>query len=81
MEAKYVADIMKKLDVLPYQKILFDGAWGIGKTKYVTQSIDEIENAYYISAFGKKNIESLYQELYYQFLSKHKKTEQIGFVK
>jgi len=32
-----------------------------------------MENAYYISAFGKKNIESLYQELYYQFLSKHKK--------
>lgn len=63
---------MNKLDDLPYQKIMFDGKWGIGKTKYIMDSISEKENVYYISLFGKKDINVFYQELYYLLLSKSK---------
>jgi len=63
---------MNKLNDLPYQTILFDGKWGIGKTKYIMDSINDKENVYYISLFGKKDINVFYQELYYLLLSKHK---------
>ena len=39
---------MAKLDKLPYQKVLFDGPWGIGKTKHILDSIIGKENTYYI---------------------------------
>jgi len=60
---------MAKLDKLPYQKVLFDGPWGIGKTKHILDSIIGKENTYYISLFGKKDINTFYQELYYLLLS------------
>lgn len=62
---------MNKLDDLPYQKILFDGTWGIGKTKYIMDSLKDKENVYYISLFGKNDINDFYQELYYLLLSKN----------
>ncbi|MFP3324581.1 hypothetical protein R0K05_15955 [Planococcus sp. SIMBA_160] len=71
MEATKIIEVMDKLDDLPYQKILFDGPWGIGKTIHTMDSIKDKENVYYISLFGKKNIDDFYQELYYLLLSKH----------
>lgn len=72
MEANKIVEIMSKIETLPYQKILFDGPWGIGKTKFVKEAIEVKPNAYYISIFGKKDIDSVYQELYYHLISKHK---------
>ncbi|WP_339229828.1 ATP-binding protein [Oceanobacillus sp. FSL K6-2867] len=62
---------MDKLDDLPYQKILFDGTWGVGKTKHIIESIENKNNIHYISLFGKRDINAFYQELYYLLLSKH----------
>lgn len=70
MEADRISEIMLKIEDLPYQKILFDGAWGIGKTKHISEAIKEEENIYYVSLFGKKNINTFYEELYYLLLNK-----------
>lgn len=72
MEARNITEIMNKLESLPYQKILFDGAWGVGKTKHINDFIKDKNDIYYISMFGKKDINSFYQELYYLLVSKHK---------
>lgn len=72
MEAAKIMNIIDKLDDLPYRRILFDGTWGIGKTKYTRDSIKDKENYYYVSLFGKRNIDAFYQELYYLLLSNHK---------
>ncbi|PKH39483.1 hypothetical protein, partial [Planococcus sp. MB-3u-09] len=71
MEAAKIMDVIDKLDDLPYRRILFDGTWGIGKTIHTMDSIKDKENFYYISLFGKRNIDAFYQELYYLLLSKH----------
>lgn len=71
MEAGKINDIMQKIDSFPYQKVLFDGAWGIGKTKHVLEAIEGKENIYYISLFGKKDINTFYEELYYLLLNKN----------
>lgn len=72
MEAAKIMNIIDKLDDLPYRRILFDGTWGIGKTKYTRDSIKDKENYYYVSLFGKRNIDAFYQELHYLLLSNHK---------
>lgn len=71
IEATKIIEVMKNLDDLPYQKILFDGTWGVGKTKHVIESIENSNNTQYISLFGKRDINAFYQELYYLLLSKH----------
>lgn len=78
IEATKINEIIEQLDDLPYQKVLIDGVWGIGKTKQIIDSIEEKNNVYYISVFGKKDMNAFYQELYYLLLSKHEiKKEQI----
>ena len=39
IETAKIIEVMNKLDDLPYQKVMFDGKWGIGKTKYIMNSI------------------------------------------
>lgn len=79
MEASKINEIMLKFQNLPYQKILFNGSWGIGKTNHVRESIKDQENIYYISLFGKKDIDTFYEELYYLLSAKNKVTA--GFEK
>lgn len=72
INANKITEIMNKIDKSPYNKILFDGAWGIGKTKHIKDSIKGNENIHYISLFGKSDINDFYQELYYLLVSKSK---------
>lgn len=72
IEASKIKNIMVKLNGLSYQKILFNGPWGIGKTKYILDSIKNEKDIYYISLFGKNNINTFYEELYYLLLSNNK---------
>lgn len=72
MEASKIQGIMDRLDKLPYRKFLFSGPWGVGKTKHITDAIKDNENIYYISLFGKNDINTFYEELYYILLSKSK---------
>lgn len=72
MEASKIQEIMKKLHRLSYQKILFNGPWGIGKTEHISKVIEDNRDIIYISLFGKNNIKQFYEELYYQLISSSK---------
>lgn len=72
MEACKIEGIMQRINGLPYQKILFNGPWGVGKTKHILDSVKNNKNIYYISLFGKNNINVFYEELYYVLLSNTK---------
>src|SRR5699024_3486715 len=73
MKANKILHIMESLDQSNYKKILIDGAWGIGKTKYILDYRDGQESVYYISLFGKKNMESVLQDLSYLIMSRNRK--------
>lgn len=72
MEASEITDVLRGLNSSPYHKILIDGDWGIGKTKYILDYIDNASNIYYTSLFGKKSMEDYYQELNYLLENKYK---------
>lgn len=76
MEAGKIQGIMKRLNGLFYQKVLFNGPWGIGKTKHILDSIEGDENIIYTSLFGKNDIKTFYEELYYQLVSSSKAKRQ-----
>lgn len=65
MKANEIIRVLNQFKCSNYEKILIDGEWGIGKTKYVDDFIAEYPNTCYISLFGKKDIESIIQEIYY----------------
>lgn len=69
MEAAKIKEVMERLEGLPYQKILFNGPWGVGKTKYILDSVKKNENIYYISLFGKNSINVFYEDLHYELVS------------
>ncbi|MGF0470164.1 hypothetical protein ACQQ6W_11015 [Lysinibacillus fusiformis] len=77
MKANQIKIVLDNINVLPYKKILINGDWGIGKTKYINDFMAVNNNVYYISLFGKKSIDVLLQELYYEIVSK----DETGVVK
>ncbi|MEM5017890.1 hypothetical protein WKH31_16470 [Metabacillus indicus] len=69
MNANEIVEVLNKFkDSTYYQKILINGSWGIGKTKYVSDFIEEHPNACYISLFGKKDLDSIVQEIYFKII-------------
>ncbi|WP_077596428.1 P-loop NTPase fold protein [Oceanobacillus kimchii] len=74
MNADELKIIVDKINELPYRKILIDGQWGIGKTKYVKDSIDSNEHLNqtssisYSSLFGVKELNFLIEEMYTHIL-------------
>ncbi len=63
MEAGRIKDIVGGLDKLPYRCIMFDGAWGIGKTYAIDEVLDEQKNCCKISMFGLQNSQQIYHEI------------------
>lgn len=63
MEAGRIKDIVSKLDELPYRCIMFDGAWGVGKTYAIDEVLDEQKNCCKISMFGLQNSQQIYHEI------------------
>ncbi|MBF0753463.1 hypothetical protein E4T89_04190 [Jeotgalicoccus nanhaiensis] len=43
MEAAKIKEVIERLEGLPYQKILFNGPWGVGKTKYILDSVKKMK--------------------------------------
>ena len=41
MKADYIKEIIKKYDKMPYDCILIDGTWGIGKTYAIKDALKE----------------------------------------
>ncbi|GGH17210.1 P-loop NTPase fold protein [Paenibacillus segetis] len=68
MKANEVLGILNQFIDSSYQKILIKGNWGIGKTKYVSDFIKSHSNTCYISLFGKRDVNSIIQEIYFSII-------------
>lgn len=70
MKANEIIDVLNSFNESSYQRVLINGSWGIGKTKYVSDFIKSHTNSCYISLFGKRDVNSILQELYYFIIEK-----------
>jgi KAP family P-loop domain len=68
MKANEIVNVLNHFKNSSYQKILINGNWGIGKTKYVTGFIESYSNVCYVSLFGKRDINSIIQEIYFRII-------------
>ncbi|MFS0882900.1 P-loop NTPase fold protein, partial [Metabacillus niabensis] len=70
MKSNEIVKILNDFNRSEYQKVLITGSWGIGKTKYVKDFMENQKNitTYYLSLFGKKDINSILQELYFHII-------------
>ncbi|QOS80057.1 hypothetical protein JNUCC31_03670 [Paenibacillus sp. JNUCC31] len=68
MKANEILKVLGQFQESSYQKILIDGVWGIGKTKYISNFIGNYSNTCYVSLFGKKDVNTMLQEIYFQIL-------------
>lgn len=62
MESRDIIKVLKQVDenTTTYNKIFINGAWGIGKSYFVSKYINENkDNFVYVSLFGKINFESI----------------------
>lgn len=78
MRADYIQEIVNKFEELPYECILFDGVWGIGKTYAINEALKEQENVCRISLFGLQNSQQIYHEVLFQSTLKNGKAGKIG---
>lgn len=68
MKADCIIEIMEQLSELPYKCILFDGAWGIGKSYAIGKALEGKNNVCKISMFGLENSQQIYHEVLFQLL-------------
>lgn len=67
MKASKIVNVIENLEKMKYKKVLINGSWGIGKTKYVKDYIDVNKStSLYISLFGKKDISEVVEDIYHQ---------------
>ena len=79
MKANEIVSVLNDFKDSSYQKVLINGNWGIGKTKYVDDFIDIYSNTCKVSLFGKKDIDSIIQEIYFQTLENTPEDKLKGF--
>ncbi len=72
MKADYIKEIIKKYDKMPYDCILIDGTWGIGKTYAIKDALKERRNVCFVSLFGMKDVQQIFHETFYQLGLKDK---------
>ena len=57
MNADYIYKIINSLENLPYECILFDGPWGVGKTYAVIDALKEyVGTDEYIESVAKEKL-------------------------
>lgn len=72
MKADYIKEIIKQYDKMPYDCILIDGTWGIGKTYAIKDALKERKNVCFVSLFGMKDVQQIFHETFYQLGLKDK---------
>ncbi|MDI6587217.1 P-loop NTPase fold protein [Bacillus subtilis] len=77
MKANEIVEVLEKFKDSAYQKILINGEWGIGKTKYVVDFTKQSPNTCYISLFGKKDVDNIIHEIYFKLIE----NDQMGKIK
>lgn len=78
MKADNIKSIVGTIDKLPYNAILFDGEWGIGKTYAVNETLKGNVNVCRISMFGVSDIKEIYHEALFQLVFKNSISGKIG---
>ena len=78
MQADYIKTIIRKIDQLPYNVILFDGTWGIGKTYAINEALEDNDNVCKISMFGLSDANQIYHEVLFQLALKNSIGGKIG---
>ena len=63
MNANQIRNIINNVKEQPYHTILINGAWGIGKTYEVLNSIKDKSDIYMVSLFGTKQCEDVCKDL------------------
>lgn len=71
MHADNIEKIVKNLKNLPYRTILFDGAWGIGKSYAINEALKENPDVCKISMFGLGDAKQIYHEALFQLIIKN----------
>lgn len=72
LKADYIKEIIKKYDKMPYDCILVNGTWGIGKTYAIKDALKERKNVCFVSLFGMKDVQQIFHETFYQLGLKDK---------
>lgn len=71
MRADNIKNIISNINELPYKAILFDGAWGIGKSYAINEALEDNPNVCKISMFGLKDPRQIYHEVLFQLVLKN----------
>lgn len=80
MQADYIKTIIRKIEQLPYNVVLFDGTWGIGKTYAINEALQDNDNVCKISMFGLSDANQIYHEVLFQLALKNSIGGKIGEV-
>lgn len=72
MKADYIKNIIESYDKSPYECILIDGPWGVGKSYAIKEVLGDNNNACNISMFGMKDAQEIYHEVFFQLAIKDK---------
>ena len=78
MKADMLRKILWDIDKLPYQTILVDGAWGVGKSYEVNKALGGKEHVYCISVFGMHGSQDIYNELLSEIKDPENKFDWLG---
>lgn len=73
MKADYIKDIIASCHDLPYECILIDGPWGVGKSYAIKEALADDNGVCNISMFGLESAQEIYHEAFFQLIMKDKK--------
>lgn len=69
MIANQIEEVLNQLSESNYDRVIFDGQWGIGKTKHVKDFIkSNTLNTCYVSLFGKNSVKDIVEEIYFKLI-------------
>lgn len=73
MKADYIKKILESYDKSPYECILIDGPWGVGKSYAIKEFLQDNNNVFNISMFGMSDAQEIYHEVFFQLVMKDQK--------
>lgn len=80
MKADNIKSIINNIENLPYKSILFDGAWGIGKSYAIQEALEDNNNFCMISMFGISEVNQIYHEILSRLVLKNDLGEKLKAV-
>ena len=78
MKADDINRIIKNINQLPYNAILINGAWGIGKSYAINEALAGNSNVCKLSMFGLPDAQKIYHEVLFQLILKNNVGDKIA---